>query len=65
MELDGTVIGRFGKAGHGFKEFSSVHQMDCRNPDEMYVAGNHRVARAEDHPAPAAAKTSARNRRRS
>jgi hypothetical protein len=38
MELDGTVIGRFGKAGHGFKEFSSVHQMDCRNPDEMYVA---------------------------
>jgi hypothetical protein len=38
MELDGTVIGRFGKAGHGFKEFSSIHQMDCRNPDEMYVA---------------------------
>ncbi len=38
MELDGTVIGRFGKAGHGFKEFSSVHQMDCRNPNELYVA---------------------------
>ena len=38
MELDGTVLGRFGKAGHGFKEFSSVHQMDCRNPDEIYVA---------------------------
>jgi outer membrane protein assembly factor BamB len=38
MELDGTVIGRFGKAGHGFKEFSSIHQMDCRNPDSMYVA---------------------------
>ena len=38
MELDGTVLGRFGKAGHGFKEFSSIHQMDCRNPDEMYVA---------------------------
>ena len=32
MELDGTVLGRFGKAGHGFKEFSSIHQMDCRNP---------------------------------
>ncbi len=48
MELDGTVVGRFGKAGHGFKEFSSVHQMDCRNPDEMYVVGNHPVARAED-----------------
>src|SRR5881394_288437 len=38
MELDGTVLGRFGKAGHGFKEFSSIHQMDCRNPDEVYVA---------------------------
>ena len=38
MELDGTVLGRFGKAGHGFKEFSSIHQMDCRNPDELYVA---------------------------
>ena len=38
MELDGTVIGRFGKAGHGFKEFSAIHQMDCRNPDELYVA---------------------------
>ncbi len=38
MELDGTVIGRFGKAGHAFKEFSSIHQMDCRNPDALYVA---------------------------
>jgi hypothetical protein len=38
MELDGTVLGRFGKAGHGFKEFSSIHQMDCRNPNELYVA---------------------------
>jgi NHL repeat-containing protein len=38
MELDGTVLGRFGKAGHGPKEFSSVHQMDCRNPNELYLA---------------------------
>jgi hypothetical protein len=38
MELDGTVLGRFGKAGHGPKEFSSIHQMDCRTPDELYVA---------------------------
>ena len=38
MELDGTVLGHFGKSGHGFKEFSAVHQMDCRNPDELYVA---------------------------
>jgi len=38
MELDGTVLGRFGKAGHGPKDFSSIHQMDCRNPDEIFVA---------------------------
>jgi hypothetical protein len=38
MELDGTVLGRFGKAGRALKEFSSIHQMDCRNPDEVYVA---------------------------
>ncbi|HWW82758.1 MAG TPA: peptidyl-alpha-hydroxyglycine alpha-amidating lyase family protein [Vicinamibacterales bacterium] len=38
MELDGTVLGRFGKAGRALKEFSSIHQMDCRNPDEIYVA---------------------------
>lgn len=38
MELDGTVLGKFGSPGHGFKQFSSIHQMDCRNPDELYVA---------------------------
>ena len=38
MELDGTVLGHFGKPGHAFKEFSSVHQMDCRNENEIYVA---------------------------
>jgi NHL repeat-containing protein len=38
MELDGKVVGKFGKPGHGFGEFSSIHQMDCRNPDQMYVA---------------------------
>jgi hypothetical protein len=38
MELDGKVLGRFGKAGHGFKEFSSIHTLDCRNPDEVLIA---------------------------
>ena len=32
------MLARFGKAGHGAKEFSSIHQMDCRNPNEIYVA---------------------------
>ena len=26
------------RPGMAFKEFSSIHQMDCRNPDELYVA---------------------------
>jgi DNA-binding beta-propeller fold protein YncE len=38
MELDGTVLGRFGKPGKALKEFGSIHQMDCRNPNEMFVA---------------------------
>ena len=38
MELNGTVLGRFGKAGKALKEFASVHTLDCRNPDEVYTA---------------------------
>jgi hypothetical protein len=38
MELDGTIIGKFGKAGKAWKEFSTVHEIDCRNPNELYVA---------------------------
>jgi hypothetical protein len=38
MELDGTIIGKFGKAGKAFKEFSTVHEIDCRNPNELYVS---------------------------
>ncbi len=38
MELDGTIVGRFGKAGKQLGEFSGVHEIDCRNPDELYVA---------------------------
>jgi hypothetical protein len=32
MELDGTIIGKFGKAGKALGEFATIHQMDCRNP---------------------------------
>ena len=38
MELDGTIIGKFGKAGKALKEFSTVHGIDCRNPDQLYVS---------------------------
>jgi hypothetical protein len=38
MELDGTIIGRFGRAGKQLGEFSTVHEIDCRNPNELYVS---------------------------
>ena len=38
MELDGTVIGKFGKAGKQLKEFTTVHAMDCRNENEVLVS---------------------------
>ena len=38
MELDGTVIGKFGKPGKQLGEFSTVHAIDCRNENELLVA---------------------------
>ncbi|MDP9170117.1 MAG: peptidyl-alpha-hydroxyglycine alpha-amidating lyase family protein [Acidobacteriota bacterium] len=38
MELDGTIIGKFGKAGKKIGEFSTVHEIDCRNPNELLVS---------------------------
>jgi DNA-binding beta-propeller fold protein YncE len=38
MELDGTIIGKFGTAGKGLGEFSTVHEIDCRNPDQLFVS---------------------------
>src|SRR5215472_13114239 len=37
MELDGTVIGRFGHASKEFGGFQVVHMMDCRNPNDILV----------------------------
>jgi sugar lactone lactonase YvrE len=38
MELDGTIIGKFGKAGKAPGEFATIHQMDCRDPNVIYTA---------------------------
>jgi hypothetical protein len=38
MELDGTVLGKFGKAGHQMKEFGMVNEIDCRDPNTLYLA---------------------------
>jgi sugar lactone lactonase YvrE len=37
MELDGTIIGKFGHASKEFGGFQVVHMMDCRNPNEIVV----------------------------
>lgn len=37
MELDGRILGKFGTAGKLLKEFGSVHEIDCRNPNEILV----------------------------
>ena len=38
MELDGTVLGRFGRAGKQIKEFGMVNAIDCREANTLYVA---------------------------
>jgi hypothetical protein len=38
MELDGTIIGRFGEAGKEPGQFQTIHGMDCRDPNDIYVS---------------------------
>ena len=38
MELDGTIVGKFGKAGKQPGEFSTVHEIDCRNENELLIS---------------------------
>jgi streptogramin lyase len=38
MELDGTIVGKFGHAGKLAPGFQVVHMLDCRNPNEIIVA---------------------------
>lgn len=53
LELDGTVVGKFGTAGKGPKEFGTVHAIDCRSENDIYVGEllNWRVQRVTLHPA--------------
>ncbi len=45
MRLDGSIIGKFGKAGKLLKEFGTVNAIDCRGDNTLYVGevGNFRV----------------------
>jgi hypothetical protein len=52
MELDGTMLGKIGKAGKQLKEFGMVNEIDCRDPNTLYVAElmNWRVQKLTLHP---------------
>ena len=45
MRLDGTMVGKFGRAGKLLKEFGTVNAIDCRSDNTLYVGevGNLRV----------------------
>jgi DNA-binding beta-propeller fold protein YncE len=51
LELDGRVIGKFGKAGKLPKEFGTVNSIDCRRDNELFVGeiGNWRVQKLTLH----------------
>jgi hypothetical protein len=51
MELDGSIVGKFGRAGTQPKEFGMVNAIDCRNPTELFVGelANWRVQKVALH----------------
>ena len=51
MRLDGTMIGKFGRAGKLPKEFGTVNAIDCRTENTLYVGevGNFRVQKLTLH----------------
>ena len=55
LELDGTLLGRFGKAGKALGEFSTTHGIDCRFDNQLYVSEitGWRVQKIILHPAAA------------
>jgi NHL repeat-containing protein len=52
LELDGKILGKFGKAGKLPKEFGTVNALDCRGENDLYVGeiGNWRVQKITLHP---------------
>jgi DNA-binding beta-propeller fold protein YncE len=51
LELDGRIVGKFGRAGKLPKEFGTVNSIDCRRDNELYVGeiGNWRVQKLTLH----------------
>jgi hypothetical protein len=53
MELDGTILGKFGHAGKELGQFSTVHEMDCRGGENQLMVSEitaWRVQRLTLHP---------------
>jgi DNA-binding beta-propeller fold protein YncE len=52
MELDGKLLGKFGKAGKPLKEFGTANAIDCRGENDLYVGeiGNWRVQKVTLRP---------------
>ncbi len=51
LGLDGTVMGKFGRAGKPLKEFGTVNEIDCRSENTLFVAelGNFRIQKIVLH----------------
>jgi hypothetical protein len=58
MELDATILGKFGRSGKQMGEVSSAHEIDCRNPNEVFVGEitTWRVQKIILHPQPGVTK---------
>jgi len=52
VELDGRILGKFGKAGKLMKEFGTVNEIDCRSENDLFVGeiGNWRIQKLTLHP---------------
>jgi hypothetical protein len=35
--MNGKILGKFGTAGKELKQFGWIHEIDCRNPNELIV----------------------------
>jgi hypothetical protein len=51
LRLDGSIVGKFGRAGKLPKEFGTVNEIDCRNENTLLVGeiGNLRVQKISLH----------------
>jgi hypothetical protein len=51
LRLDGSIVGKFGRAGKLPKEFGTVNEIDCRNENSLLVGevGNLRVQKITLH----------------